>query len=537
MKKTLSFVLALSTVCSMCLSGCGENSSSQSSAASAPQSGASQSESSSETELEPVTLQYWILGEGKQKDSDLVWEEVNRLIQEKLPNTTVEFTSINGAEYGDKWIKAMAAQEQIDIAWSGYATNLADDVNKGALTPIDGLVAEYGQDIVAALSQQALDIHKSADGNLYFIPAWQGMVGGRSALYLPSELTALAGETWVEDTQALCYENYSTYTADAKKPVYDKLEEFLKAAKDAGKLALGFNPTNFNRWYGTGIWAESYGYIVEGDETFTVKSWQASDVNKQNYAIMADWYQKGYIRSDIASAEIRETNFKADGLNGYLIRSHNGFTDDAAETASKDAGIELDAIFTSPACTYVLGTSTGTVIPKTSKNPERAMMVINLLYADEGAKAYQTFVYGLEETHWKNNGDGTVTTLCGDGSPTSDWAYGAYKWTLGTCMNALTTQTDVPGYYEGLKAMEDTAYASPLLAFKFDSTNVATEKAQMDAVKAEYENALIYGYLGADWEATYNEFVSKLNQAGLETYLTELQRQISDFVAANGSKW
>ena len=43
-------------------------------------------------ELEPATIQLWLGGPGKQKDSDEVWEAFNEKLQEYVPNTTVELT-------------------------------------------------------------------------------------------------------------------------------------------------------------------------------------------------------------------------------------------------------------------------------------------------------------------------------------------------------------------------------------------------------------------------------------------------------------
>jgi putative aldouronate transport system substrate-binding protein len=165
------------------------------------------------------------------------------------------------------------------------------------------------------------------------------------------------------------------------------------------------------------------------------------------------------------------------------------------------------------------------------------MMLMNLLISDNGAKPYQTFVYGIEGEHWVDNGDGTITTLTGDGQATADFAYGAWKWTIGTCTHSLVTQTDVPGYYEDRKEKEATAYTPPLLGFKFDNEEVLSIEAQLIAVHGEYQNSLIRGYLGDGWRNRYDEFIAKLKLAGLDEYLEEIQRQVTEFVTANNSKW
>ena len=56
-------------------------------------------------------------------------------------------------------------------------------------------------------------------------------------------------------------------------------------------------------------------------------------------------------------------------------------------------------------------------------------------------------------------------------------------------------------------------------------------------MKNEYNSMFYLGYLGDELETRWNEFQDKLKAAGLETYLAELQRQITEYVTANNSKW
>ena len=548
--RLIALTMALLLAVGAGLTGCKkeETNSNSSSADSGNSSGDGQSTSTPET-WEEITLNYWNLGNGEQKDSKKVWAEVDRLVQEHLPNTSINWTLIPGSEYKEKWARAMAAQEAIDLAWTGYAINLQDEVNKGALMELDDLIAEYGQDIVATLGETVMDIHRFVDGKTYQVIAWQGLVGSRSAFRLPAEIAELAGgEQYAKELQEICYENYNIPTAEAKKKVYDKVEEYLKAAKDGGKLGQGYPPERLEGWYtakGTVGFSQGGGsndstfYIEKFDDTFTVKNWFESEQMKMNYEYMAKWFTEGYIRKDAGSLEKIEVSFAKDGLDGYILEMHNGFTDTIAEEETVKAGFDVLAAYTQPECEYVLGTATGTSIPKTSKHPERAMQLINLFYSEDGKEAYQTYVYGIKDEHWVDNGDGTVKWLCGDGSQgTTDWDYGNMKWTQGTCMFSLVTQADVKGYYDVLKEKEDSAWVNPLLSFKFDNTNVQTAAAQVNAVIEEYKKTLQRGTKGVDgWEAYYNEFIDKLKAAGIDDLKAEAQKQVDEYVKANNSKW
>ncbi len=496
--------------------------------------------------LEPVTLEYWIMGPGKQKDSDRVWEKFNEMLQEYLPNTTVNFTIVPDSEYYDRWSRAMAAGEQIDLAWIGWFHNIPSEASMGSIQPMDDLLDKYGQDVKAFYGDDILNMHRVYDGRLYAIPVWQGLVGGRYAMRFPKELADLAGENWVDEFQQVMYDNCKTMDVDAKAKVYDKLEEYFKACKDAGRIGMGYNmQQGLYSYYDKqgSVLVGPYAYVERGDDTFTVKPLLTSDVVKLNCEYMADWYQKGYIRPDIASVENIEADFRRDGLNGYITNGSDGLID-IAKHATAESGFDVVAAYTNPDAEFSLGFSTATCIPYTSKNPERAVMLMNLLVSDAGRDLYRLLVYGFEGEHWNYTeaGDGTIETTGGLGQSTGDWNYGLWKWTFGTCTNALYTTTDIVGEYEDKKELEKNAYVNPLISFSFDADAVETEEANIRAIETEYlglnKPAMLFrGYLGAEWEQGWNELQQKLELADYDAYIAEVQRQVTEYVEANGVKW
>ena len=46
------------------------------------------------------------------------------------------------------------------------------------------------------------------------------------------------------------------------------------------------------------------------------------------------------------------------------------------------------------------------------------------------------------------------------------------------------------------------------------------------------------GYLGAaGWEAKYNEYLDKLNAAGLQDVIAAIQEQVNEFVTTRNRSW
>ena len=64
----------------------------------------------------------------------------------------------------------------------------------------------------------------------------------------------------------------------------------------------------------------------------------------------------------------------------------------------------------------------------------------------------------------------------------------------------------------------------------WDTTPVESELAQMMAVQKEYYEGLKSGVKGADWEAYFNEYVAKLESAGVADVVACLQGQVDEFL-------
>ena len=389
MKNKKVVALLLAAVMSLgCLAGCG-NEPVQSSEVEKETQKTSESvvtESTEEVvELEDKTIQIWLMGPGKQKDSDKVWEVFNEKLQEYVPNTTVEFTIVPKAEYKDSFNRLLAAGEKVDLAWVGWLTSLQQDMDDGNLLPLDDLLAEYGQGIIDTLGEEVMDMHTNVnDGKTYYTVSWQGLVGLKSAFWMPTELVDLAGEGWLEDTQEVVTKWWSEDpNGDNFNAVFDQFDIYLAACKDAGKLYSGLRPNyDFTAWAGRTEAmrnlpdvsnvvvrrnSENQLEVIDGVQT------ESRRVYAQR---MAEFYEKGYIRSDIASVDQNTLTFVTNGEytdNTVVMWSHNVLTDTAKETKEAGAGVELSFIDREPAAYLTLGNATAMAVPYSADEPERAI--------------------------------------------------------------------------------------------------------------------------------------------------------------------
>lgn len=552
-KRTICLLLAMIMVLSIVLAGCSKTA--ETPAADETPATTEPAETTDNTEtpeapeetaepaLEQKTIQLMITGAGKQANSDKVWAAFNEQLQQYVPNTTVEFIDVPFEEYSEKFSQVLASGEGVDLAWTGWLINKPQNIADGNLMPLDDLLAEYGQGIVDILGENVVEIHRNADdGKLYYLPSWQGLVGDRRGWLVVTEIAELAGDTWIEDTEAALNKwrnNYSEGT-EAFQAVLDQATKYLAAAKEAGKLGAGINTGRVFGWSmynGTrsnpGVGGSEIGIPFE-DNTFTVIDGVASEHYKLYAKTMADWYKEGYIRSDIMSVDTSTLTMPKNGEitdTTYVFSCDPYLTEADQEAAIADAGMDMTYLPIEENAYLILGGDTSYAIPYCADEPERAMMVLNAIYSQPDL--YNTLIYGIEGEDYTKNADGTITTSYSGASPTADDSYGIQRWIIGSCKNALINNGTDPNYYADLEALEATAQVNPFLNFTFDRTNVEGICASILNVYYEYGPQLDNGVAGDNWEELYNNYMAARKDAGIEELVTEFQNQLNAYIEAN----
>ena len=552
-KRTICLLLAMIMVLSIVLAGCSKTA--ETPAADETPATTEPAETTDNTEtpeapeetaepaLEQKTIQLMITGAGKQANSDKVWAAFNEQLQQYVPNTTVEFIDVSFDEYSEKFSQILASGEGVDLAWTGWLINKPQNIADGNLMPLDDLLAEYGQGIVDILGENVVEIHRNADdGKLYYLPSWQGLVGDRRGWLVVTEIAELAGDTWIEDTEAALNKwrnNYSEGT-EAFQAVLDQATKYLAAAKEAGKLGAGINTGRVFGWSmynGTrsnpGVGGSEIGIPFE-DNTFTVIDGVASEHYKLYAKTMADWYKEGYIRSDIMSVDTSTLTMPKNGEitdTTYVFSCDPYLTEADQDAATADAGMDMTYLPVEENASLILGGDTSYAIPYCADEPERAMMVLNAIYSQPDL--YNTLIYGIEGEDYTKNADGTITTSYVGASPTADDSYGIQRWIIGSCKNALINNGTDPNYYADLEALEETARVNPFLNFTFDRTNVEGICASILNVYYEYGPQLDNGVAGDNWEELYNNYMAARKDAGIEELVTEFQNQLNAYIEAN----
>lgn len=235
----------------------------------------------------------------------------------------------------------------------------------------------------------------------------------------------------------------------------------------------------------------------------------------------------------------KEQNMMSTDTNRYVYSFSNGTgsSEYLTEFLSQSYGFDVVSIqlsdYYAPAA-YAAG---GDGVAIMCEHPEEALKVIECMNIERGKEIYNTVVYGIEGTHWEfvDKEANTINTFGYDGPQRgSDYLYSAHKWTMGNTFNAYLNQGCSEETTEIAKEINEspTTIHSALAGISYDVTGISTQLEQITAIYTEYQQTLLNGSKGQDgWRAYYDEYVEKLQKAGLEEVLTEIQKQVDAFLA------
>ena len=478
-KKLIALLLGGIIGTSSILTGCG--------------SGGSASSGGGEGE-EPVNLVWYVIGK-PQNDGELVEEEVNKYIKDKI-NATVDIKHIDFGDYSQKMNVIANSGEEYDLAFTcSWAFPYLDNARKGAFLELNDLIDSHGKDLKNVIDER---LWKGAevDGNIYAVPNQKEIAGA---------------PMWVFDKELV--EKYDIPYQDIHS--VDDLEPWLALIKEKEPDFVPFYTQ------GDGIPIEGIEDITSGlgifydDESLTVKNMYETEELKHLFTKLREFYQKGYINQDAAVSnmknEVKRFVWKADG-QPY---AENGW--------SQSLGREV--VTSSIVSSYVTNASTTgamTAISATSKHPEKAMELINLVNKDTTLR--NLLMFGIEGTHYEKVSDNQIKR-------DPNGPYSVTSWAYGNLFDTYVLDSDPVDKWDAFEEFNQKAKTSTILGFKFDTEKVVT---QMSAVSNAFEEFIKPLYTGSvDTEETLEKLNKKLYDSGLEDIKVELQRQLDEWKKEN----
>ncbi|MFC0469030.1 ABC transporter substrate-binding protein [Halalkalibacter kiskunsagensis] len=452
-------------------------------------------EGNTQEALDHATLVWYLIGT-PQQDVDQVMEEVNAYTEEKI-NATVDLRLLDWGEFNERMQVITTSGEEYDIAFtSSWANNYALNARRGAFVELNDLMDKYGKEMKELIDPAFLE-GAQIDGNLYAVPT-NKEVGQQAVLSFNNELV----ET----------HNLDISTVNSLADLEPLLQVIKENEPDVSPIATFDAYLPFDS-----ILQEEmpFAFRLDGNTDEVVNKYE-EDVTMETLKTMHDYYKKGYIRSDAATST---DSWPLETPNWFVRKEL--YQPYAESIWSRSAGYE---IATRPLHEpYVFNNSvTGSMqaISTTSKNPERAMMFLNLLNSDPYLR--NLLDKGIEGVHYEENEDGTIKDL-----DARVERYNMPSFAIGNQLILKLYEDDPADKWEAFEEFNDTAIPSPVLGFYFDSNPVRTEIAAINNVTSEFSPALLKG--AVDPEEYIPAFNKKLYEAGMQKVLDEIQSQYDEW--------
>lgn len=521
LKKSTAVLSALVLTAAV-TAGCGGNNAGNGAKDSAQPDGAEGSE------LKPYEV-VMVYPDAPQRDNPLVQEAMNEYLKKTYPelNMTVKLNPIDWGAWSDKTNLMMASGDKMDLLFTADWLGFQQQVTKGGLLPLDDLLAKYGPDIEAVEK----DYHEPAKrgGKLYGIHTHQEL-GGTQGVYLNKELV----------------DKYNFDLSVLKSGKVEDLEPMLKTIKEnepgvtplvapSFPLEAYYSSTNLDSIASIAV----IDVVGTAPDNYTVINSFTTPRYMELAKLTNKWYKAGYINKDALTpgldawkklqagkgfAFVGDMDILADMEIGKAAISSNGSI--KANREMLQIPLNIDRLQTGKM------TATMQAISKSSEDPERAMMLLNLFYKDKELLTLLNF--GIEGKHYVLK-DGQIALPEGQSTDSVGY-YHDIMWQLGNQMLNYTRVGEDPNKYQNYEKFNEKIAANPsrIFGFVFDPEPVKNELISIDNANKAFVDGLKSGQL--DPEENLPKMLEKQKAAGAEKVIAEAQKQLDAWLAENGKK-
>lgn len=471
---------------------------------------------------QPVHLKMYLLGD-EAEDVHLVYEKISERMKEKI-NATISVSFLSWAEHDTKYPLLFASGEDFDLIFtaSGWGHYESTATRNGFYELTEEFLNTYAPDVMKVVPPIAWEQAK-INGKIYMVPNYSIEFG--------YDVIGVRGDLM---------EKYGIEKIESK----EDLEAYFDAIV---KNETGITPLATNGG------ALQYPYLFQADGWQVVRGtplplfiYETANPNNTEvvYVIETDRFMeyakkmkemadKGYwSRDSLTSTDSREGPW----LRGEAAAMvwHIGAVTTYAQQINQEhpewkaTFVDISPNVKRPVNPY---TNNGIAIHARSKNPERAMMAINMLMTDK--VCYDLAAYGIEGVHYEAIGDDYYRPL--------EAAYrypaeqnGNWGWNNENLKRKLYVEEPDPVLIKAEETVErwkkELISNHPLDGFSFSDENVKSEVAVINTVITQYMKPIDVGLVD-DVEAAVEELRTKLREAGIDKVIAEVKAQVERYLA------
>lgn len=543
-RKIVSAVLVLSMVAG--LTACGGTTDSGSTSGSSSES-TSESSSGSDATVEAgdidtsehVVITYLTTGDapsGEAKENlDKMLAELNAILTEKC-NAEIAVSYTGWTDYLSVYNLTLAQMDgTVDLV--GTASDWLDawpNSKNGAFLPLsESMLQTYAPQTWASVSPEHWELCKY-DGDIYLMPEDNYAQWTNHGFIYRNDWAAAAGLS----NGVNSWEELTTY-----------LEYVTANASDLG-ITVAWNSDGTNGVQMASGWVASHtNYVpIDGistgglwggtsDDLYTLitPAYTDTDMMVEYATMMKKWSDMGVCPTDVLN------NVSSDNRSEFrqglvALEQHHtqtwtdlcspGIDDNKALQENPDASVGFFYFGEETKNVVSLNITHGAMaVSAGSKNPERALMVYDLIRNDE--ECYKLFNYGIEGVSYEINADGLRTTPASYDPDTQNInGMTNYWWGRNDDLEVLDARKNWDSIDVLYKEYDGIKIDYPYGQFIPDMDNIQSMVNNVEAAYDEYMKLISYGKFQGTPEEIVAEMQAALKAAGIEEVTAELQSQI-----------
>lgn len=474
---------------------------------------------------EHVVITYLVTGDPPTNRTEEVLAKINEKLTEKV-NAELKIRWIEWTDWTTKYNLALATQSG-DIDLIGTATdwlNAWPNIQKGAFLPLtEEMLQTYAPNTWAQVPQANWDLCKY-NGEIYLMPEDNYAQWTNHGFMYRGDWARAAGlENGVHSWADLGV--YFQYIKD-NMPDVIPWDANGNGSSYGPQMAGGWQTSHTPNIYIEGIGVDLF-YGMSKDDPYTLSRYYLEGDELVNFATeMKKWADAGYWRTDVLNYTGDVAAEMEEGKTGAHQHHTQTWTGERTTMEKKQPGSDLGFFWFGEEMNNVVAlniTHGAMAVAMTSKHPERALMVYDLMRNDP--EIYRLMQYGIEGDMYTLDENGYLVRPEGfeqgvDGVDLNYW------WGRNDQLELRTADKD----WEAIDALYSTydgvKINYPYGKVVFELSNIQMYLDNLSNVYNTYMPRIVFGMMD-DPAAYVAEFRQQLQNAGIEICMTEIQNQIN----------
>lgn len=451
-----------------------------------------------------------------------VEDAINEITEDEI-DTHVNLEMLEMGNYIQQLSLKLSSSEQVDLVMSfpGGSVTFNAMQTQGQLMDITQLLADYGQPVLDTVGQYIKAT--TINGKIYGVPVFRNY---STSVYAVLRTDVLEDLGLVEQAQNMkCLKDLEVILEAVKTS--EKWGYLAGLSPAAGNGTIAFNG-------GAIIGIDSAQHLLfdtlgasdlimvdpTGQDT-TVKLTPATPEYKELYEYVHEWYEKGYVYKDSATATDTGIDLvKADKGLGMLMNGELGM--EATTSMMCQMPMTCVPLVTLPIST---GTCTGFTwaVPNSAKYPEAAVTFLSMMYTSP--EINDLLAWGVEGRDYVIK-DGFAQYPDG----VTDAPYHSADYITGNQFIVTPWVGQSADIREqSMKVLTD-APISAYLGFTCNTDSISNELSAVNNVVAEYAAQINSGVAEP---GVLDDYLKKLESSGVQKVVDEYQNQLDAWLEQN----